>query len=776
MIKVTILKSDKSKVQPTKKTKKIKAYIDGIEVNVPEGTSIMAAADKIGIRIPRLCYHPSLSIEGACRICVVEIEGRRNLVASCAYPLEPGIKVKTISPKLRRIRRDIVELILDNHPMDCQTCERDGNCELQRAAYSLGVRHRHFVGERKNYAKDLSSFSVIRDPNKCILCERCVRVCEEVQGVTALANAHRGFKSVVVPAFEEKFSESICVNCGQCINLCPTAAFIEKDNTGDVWNAIDDPDKIVIGQMAPSVRAAIGEAFGMQPGNNYEGQCSTAMRMLGFDYVFDTQFGADVTIMEEASEFIHRLKTNGTFPMFTSCCPTWVKFVEHFYPEYLKNLSSAKSPMSMEGALIKTFFAKKLNVAPERIFVVSVMCCTAKKFEANRPEMVDENKNKYVDCVITTREFAWMVKSAGIDFLNLEHSEFDKPLGLSSGAGVIFGTTGGVMEAALRTASEFVTGETLVDIEFEQIRGVDGIKEAEIPVGSTKLNVAVVHGLDNAHQIMKKIKSGEKQYHFVEVMGCPGGCIGGGGQPYPVPPHLPLSKEMLIKRAGALYSLDRKRTFRRSHANPDVQRLYKTFLGEPLSEISHKLLHTHYDERKPSGIYKGHILEQDLELKDHKPEDMNKYRELIDAVNAYRAAEDKYSYLIPLLHKAQEMFGYLSIDAMKIISMGIKIPLSSVYGVATFYHFFTLNKKGEHSISVCLGTACYVKGAGEVLEKFKQALGIGLDQTTKDNKFTLECTRCIGACGLAPVVLIDGEVYSQVKPDDVEGILQKYKK
>ncbi len=761
--------------QKKKKIEKITVFIDGIEVTVPEGTTIMEAADTIGIHIPRLCYHPSLSIEGACRICVVEIEGRKNLVAACAYPVESGLKIKTISPKLRRIRRDIVELILDNHPMDCQTCERDSNCELQRAAYSLGVRYRHFVGERKNYAKDLSSFSVIRDPNKCILCERCVRVCEEVQGVTALANAHRGFKSVVVPAFEENFSDSICVNCGQCINMCPTAAFLEKDNTGDVWKAIDAKDMIVVGQIAPSVRAAIGEAFGLMPGENYEKQCAEAMRMLGFDYVFDTQFGADVTIMEEASEFVQRLKNNEKFPMFTSCCPTWVKFVEHFYPEFLNNLSTAKSPMSMQGALIKTFFAKQLNVPPEKIFNVAIMCCTAKKFEANRPELKDEKGNKYIDAVITTREFAWMIKSAGINFTKLKGTEFDKPLGLSSGAGTIFGTTGGVMEAALRSAAEFITGETLVDIEFKDIRGVEGIRETTITIGSTNLNIAVAHGLDNAHQLIRDIKAGKKQYHFIEVMGCPGGCIGGGGQPYPIPPYLPLSKELLLKRASALYNSDKKKTFRRSHHNPDVIRIYKNFLEAPLSKLSHKLLHTHYVQRHPTGIYKYDVLKEELQLKPHTPEDQPKYQKLIDAVNAYRLADDKYSYLIPLLHKAQELFGYLPKDAMKIISMGVKVPLSSVYGVATFYHFFTLNKRGKYSISICLGTACYVKGAGDVMEKFKELLGIDVGQTTNDGIFTLECTRCIGACGLAPVVLVNEEVFSQVKPEDVKKIIDKYK-
>ncbi len=582
--------------------KMVKLIIDGKNVEVPEGTSIMHAAEVIGIKVPRLCYHPYLSIEGACRVCIVEVKGARNFIASCATPVAEGMEVTTTSPSIRQARRDIVELILDNHPKDCQTCDRDGNCELQRLAYAMGVRNRYFEGERKNYEKDLSSPAVIRDPNKCILCQRCVRVCEEVQGVTALCQAHRGFNTVVMPAFDLPFSESVCVTCGQCINVCPTAAFLEKESTKKVWDAISNPEVTVIAQFAPSVRAAVGEGFGLEPGHNMEGQTVTALRRLGVDIVFDTQFGADLTIMEEANEFVKRFTQGGKLPMLTSCSAAWMKYIEQFYPELLDNLSTCKSPMGMVSALTKTFYAKKKNLDPKKIFNLAVMCCTAKKFEAARPEMADENGKAYTDAVVTTREFVWMVKSQGIDFVNLEKSDFDPVLGFSTGAGAIFGATGGVMEAALRTAYEIITNETLVDIDFVPVRGMKGIKEAEIDINGTKVKVAVAHGLGNARILMDQAKNGTSPYHFIEVMGCPGGCIGGGGQPYAGTDVIPLDQEMLKARAKALYDIDHGKVLRKSHENPYIQRLYKEFLGEPLSEVSHHLLHTHYKQRFPKGI------------------------------------------------------------------------------------------------------------------------------------------------------------------------------
>jgi iron-only hydrogenase group A len=575
--------------------------INGKEYKVDAGQTIMQAADQCGYHIPRLCYHPRLSIEGACRVCIVEVEGQRNYVASCAYPVADGMTIHTNTKDLRRARRDIVELLLDNHPEDCHTCERDGNCELQRLAYAMGIRSRHFEGERKHYEKDLSSQSVIRDPDKCILCGRCVRICSEVQGVHCLGQAHRGFSTVVMPAYNMPFAESVCSTCGQCINVCPTAAFVEKNYTQELFEKLNDPDLVKVVQVAPSVRAAIGEGFGLPPGNNMEGQLAAAFRKLGFDYAFDTQFAADLTIMEEGSEFLERIQSKGKLPMITSCSSAWMKYMEQFYPDLIDNISTCKSPMSMGSAMIKTYFADKIKADPEKILSVAVMCCTAKKFEAARPELMVRGR-RTTDIVVTTREMAWMIKSAGIDFLNIEPEKFDEPLGLSSGAGAIFGVTGGVMEAAIRTAYELYTGETLIDIEMEGIRGLQGVKEAKVVMDGKELRIAVAHGLGNAHKVLEMVREDPDRFHFVEVMGCPGGCIGGGGQPYATANSIPLDQECLKLRAQALYGLDREKTIRRSHENPDVQRLYKEFLGRPLSEKSHELLHTHYKAKSPRGI------------------------------------------------------------------------------------------------------------------------------------------------------------------------------
>ena len=581
--------------------KKITIYIDNRPYEVEEGQTIMQAADTLGYHIPRLCYHPKLSIEGACRVCIVEVEGMKNYVASCAYPVADGMKILTHTKELRTARRDIVELILDNHPDDCHTCERDGICDLQRLAYAMGLRHRHFEGEKKQYEKDLSSVSVTRDPNKCILCGRCVRICSEIQQVNNLGYAYRGFKTIVIPAYDMPFSESVCTACGQCINVCPTAAFVEQNHTQELFERLQDPGTIKIAQFAPSVRAAIGEAFGLEPGLNKERETIAALRRLGFDYVFDTQLTADLTIMEEASEFLERVKGHGKLPMITSCSSAWMKCLEQFYPDLIDNVSTCKSPMSMMGALLKTYFADKIQTDPAKILSVAIMCCTAKKYEAARPEL-QVNGMPAVDIVVTTRELAWMIKSAGIDFVNIQGEDFDKPLGLSSGGGAIFGATGGVMEAAIRTAYELYTGEPLIEIEINSLRGMDGIKEGSIDLDGSEIRVAVAHGLGNANRLMEIVRQDPGRYHFIEIMGCPGGCIGGGGQPYAGINSIPLDEVTLKKRAQALYDIDRQKTIRRSHNNPDVRRLYKEFLGKPLGAKSHELLHTHYSAKLPRGI------------------------------------------------------------------------------------------------------------------------------------------------------------------------------
>ena len=583
---------------------KIKITINDREYEVRPNQTIMQAADSVGFRLPRLCYHPKLSIEGACRVGIVEVEGMRNFVASCAYPIYDGMKIKTNTDELRRARRDIVELILDNHPMDCHTCERDGNCELQRLAYAMGIKTRHFEGEKKNYPIDVSSTSVVRNPNKCILCGRCVRICSEVQSVHNLGFSHRGFKTVVMPAYNEAFADTVCSNCGQCINVCPTAAFVEKNYTQDVFQALSRKDVVKIAQVAPSVRAAIGEDFGLPAGKNLEKETAAALRKLGFDYVFDTQFSADLTIVEEANELLHRIKTGGKLPMITSCSAAWMKYMEQFFPDLIDNISTCKSPMSMMGAMINTYFADKIKADPKNIVSVAVMCCTAKKYEAARPELM-VNGMRGVDHMITTREASWMIKSAGIDLVNIKGEEFDEPLGMSSGAGTIFGATGGVMEAAIRTAYELYTGKEMPDLDVKAVRGLKGIKEGAVMMGDKEIRVAVAHGLGNAAELLQEVRKNPDKYHFIEVMGCPGGCVGGGGQPYVGLNCVPLDENLLRKRAEALYNADRNRKIRKSHENPDIKRIYKEFLGEPLGKKSHELLHTHYKQHYPQGIIPG---------------------------------------------------------------------------------------------------------------------------------------------------------------------------
>lgn len=585
------------------KAKMINLTIDGVAVQAPEGTTIMEAADSLGIHIPRLCYHPDLSLAGSCRVCIVDVKDMGFYMASCSVKVWEGMTVQTNSPEIRQARRDIVELLLDNHPKDCQTCERDGNCELQNLAYSMGVRERLFEGERKNFNLEDSSMSVVRNSNKCVLCGRCTRVCAEVQGVHNLGRQGRGFTTVVTPAHMANMDDSVCIQCGQCINVCPTAAFLEKGNTDAVWQALADPTKHVVVQAAPSIRAAVGEGFDFPPGTPCAGKLVTALRRLGFDRVFDTDLGADLTIMEEANEFIRRLKgQDGPLPMITSCSPGWVSFMEKFYPELIPNASSCRSPMSMTSALIKTYYAEKSGIDPKDIFSVAVMPCVAKKYEARRPEHRTEDGLPMTDAVLTTRELIWMIKSYGIDFRSLEDGEFDAPLGIATGAGDIFGTTGGVMEAALRTASELVTGKPSTRLDFTEVRAVEGLREETVAMGDTILRVGVANGLTNAKAILDKVVNKEKEFHMIEIMACPGGCIGGGGQPYP-PRGLNILDPMLLRmRARALYTIDGEKKLRKSHENPAVQEIYRTFLGEPGGEKAHKLLHTHYHSKLPRGI------------------------------------------------------------------------------------------------------------------------------------------------------------------------------
>ncbi len=562
--------------------------INGQTVQAPKNATILEAARSAGIYIPTLCYHPELAPEGACRLCVVEASGARTLVASCVYPVADGMVVKTNTPKVREARRMVVELLLANHPKDCLSCQKSGDCELQKIAADLGLRKIRFEGgARKAHTIDGSNPCLVRDQEKCILCGRCIRVCRDVQGMNVYSFANRGFDTIVSTAFESDLGQVECSYCGQCASVCPTGAIVERDDTEKVWDAINDPDKIVIVQTAPSVRVAIGEELGMEPGSIVTGKMVAALRHLGFDKVFDTDFSADLTIMEEGYEFIDRLKNGGKLPMITSCSPGWVNMIELKYPELLDHLSTAKSPQQMFGAVAKTYYPHKAGIDPAKIVSVSVMPCTAKKAEAARPEMCDSGYRD-VDIVITTRELGRMIREAGIDFKHLKEEEFDSPLGIGTGAGVIFGTTGGVMEAALRTVADVLTGEDLPRVDYTEVRGMEYTREAEIEIGGQKVKIAVVHTLKSAMQMLERIKKGEADYQFIEVMACPGGCIGGGGQPVPV------NAEIRRLRREGLFSCDRASELRKSHENPEIIELYKTWLGEPLGEKAHNLLHTHY--------------------------------------------------------------------------------------------------------------------------------------------------------------------------------------
>ncbi|MFA5863144.1 MAG: NADH-dependent [FeFe] hydrogenase, group A6 [Phycisphaerae bacterium] len=586
-----------------------KLTINNIEVQAPEGVSILEAAKQAGVRIPTLCYLEKVQAIGACRVCLVEVEGAKTLVASCVMPVAEGMKVQTNTKRVRDARRTVVELLLSDHDGECQTCDRNDDCELQALARELGIREITYPGEKSKSVIDTSTPALVRDTGKCILCRRCVTVCGTTQGVAALFPQNRGFKTVVGPAFCSELKDVVCVQCGQCGAVCPVGSIGENDQIAEVWAALDDPSKHVVVQTAPAIRAALGECFGLPAGTLVTGKMVSALRRLGFDAVFDTNFTADLTIMEEGTELLTRLqkalvkKEEVALPMFTSCSPGWIKFMEHFYPDMLPNLSTCKSPQQMFGAVAKTYYAKKLNKRPEDIFVVSIMPCTAKKFECQRPEMNDSGVRD-VDVVLTTRELGRMIKQAGIDFVSLPDDKMDAPLGLSSGAADIFANTGGVMEAALRTAYEIITGRTLPfdNLHVQPIAGLDGVKEAALTITGTKpewsflegaiVKIAVAHGLGNARSIIERIRSGQAQYHFIEVMTCPGGCIGGGGQPRVT------TDEVRKARIAAIYREDEGKKMRKSHENAEVKQIYEEFLGRPLGEKSHHLLHTKYIVRE----------------------------------------------------------------------------------------------------------------------------------------------------------------------------------
>jgi NADH-quinone oxidoreductase subunit G/NADP-reducing hydrogenase subunit HndD len=578
-------------------SKQISITINDKTLTVPEGTTILEAAGTVGIKIPTLCHLnlPDLNVvnqTASCRVCVVEVLGRAALVPSCATKVTDGMKIKTDSVRAITARRMAVELLLSNHPNECFTCPKNLQCELQSLAAELGVREIKWAGEKMNYPKDSSSDAIVKDPNKCIYCRRCETMCNEVQTCGILSGISRGFNAFVGPFANIPMVASSCTYCGQCVAVCPTAALTEVNHTHKVWEALNNPGKHVIVQTAPAVRVALGEIFGMEAGTIVTGKMATALRKMGFDGVFDTDFGADLTIMEEASELIYRIKNNKTLPMLTSCCPAWVKFVEHQFPDLLEIPSTCKSPHIMFGTIAKTYYAQKHNIDPNTIVVVSVMPCIAKKAEANRPELTKDDANN-VDIVITTREFGAMIKEMGLDFANLPDSDFDKPLGETTGASIIFGTTGGVIEAAIRTAYEWLTGEELANVDFYQLRGIDGLREATVNIGDMPLHIGIAHGLGNARRLLESIQRGEAHYDAIEIMACPGGCIGGGGQPY----HHG-DQEIIKKRQEAIYLEDRNKPIRKSHQNPEVLQLYKDFLGEPFGELAHDLFHTHYEAKE----------------------------------------------------------------------------------------------------------------------------------------------------------------------------------
>ncbi len=574
--------------------------INNVDVSVPAGSTILEAARAANIEIPTLCYMKEINAIGACRICVVEVKGARSLVAACVYPVNEGMEVFTSTPKVLKARRMTLELILSNHNRKCLSCVRSGSCELQKLALEYGIENDgKYDGDKTPSELDDSAAHMIRDNSKCILCRRCVAVCDKNQAVSILGANYRGFATSIGSAFEALLDETSCVSCGQCIVNCPTGALAEKDDTAKVFEALADDTKHVIVQTAPAVRAAIAEEFGNELGTDGEGKMVAALRRLGFDGVYDTDIAADLTILEEAHEFLDRVQNGGTLPMITSCSPGWIKYCEFNFPDLLGNLSTCKSPQQMFGALAKTWYAKKMNLDPKDIFVVSVMPCTAKKFEITRDDQAAAGVPD-VDVVITTRELARMIKRTGINFNALPEEEFDMPLGASTGAGVIFGATGGVMEAALRTAVETLTGEELGSLEFTEVRGTQGVKEASYKVGDLEVKVAVASGLANAKEIMKKVRAGEADYHFIEIMACPGGCVNGGGQPIQ-PATVHNFDDIRAKRASVLYNIDKNMPLRKSHDNPVLKEVYADYFEKPGSHKAHEAFHTTYVARDPFG-------------------------------------------------------------------------------------------------------------------------------------------------------------------------------
>lgn len=575
----------------------VQLWIDNKEINTEEGTTVLEAARQAGIDIPTLCYLKDLNAPAGCRLCIVQVEGRPSMDVSCVLPAAEGMRVRTNTPEILAARKQIVELLLSDHPFECLTCERNLNCELQRMAKRFGIRDIHIEGSRNHFPVDDLSPSVVREPDKCIRCHRCISVCENFQAVSIYKMVERSFNAVVGPAFNGSLTETPCIYCGQCITVCPTGALREQDSTARVWEKLQDPDLHVIVQTAPSIRSTIGEEFGYPVGTPVMGQMVAALRRLGFDRVFDDCFGADITVMEEATELKERLERGGPFPQFTACCPSWVKFCESFYPQLTDNLSEVKSPQQIFGALAKTYYAQKEGMDPSKIFVVSIMPCVSKKYELLRPEMEDSGFRD-VDAELTTREFAQMLFQAGIDLRKLPEEGFDTPMGEASGAGIIFGSTGGVLEASLRTVYEWVSGEKLPEIEFNEVRSEE-YKDAEIQMGNHRIKVAVARGTGAARRLIEAVLKGEKEYHFVEIMACPAGCVGGGGQPIYIETN-DWNEQIKhrSRRTAGLHEIDRGKEYRKSHENPAIIRLYEDFLKHPGSDIAHKLLHTGYVSRK----------------------------------------------------------------------------------------------------------------------------------------------------------------------------------